>query len=88
MSFYRVVHFGRGSYGCYDAKQAIKALFELFHLVFTWHGGDKAQKRGPLGLQESIMEALDPFGFSDTLVDKLLRPQLEAALRHTLCRAA
>ena len=32
-------------------------LFELFHLVFTWHGGDKAQKRGPLGLQESIMEA-------------------------------
>ena len=42
---------------------------------------------GPLGWQASIMELLDPFGFSDAVNDKVLRPQLEAALRHSMCRA-
>ena len=37
-------------------------------------------------LQAYIMEALDPFNFSDAVVDRLLSPQLIACLRHAMCR--
>lgn len=33
-----------------------------------------------------IMEALDPFDFSEAVVDRLLRPQMMACLRHAMCR--
>ena len=37
-------------------------------------------------LQAHLMKALDPFNFSEAVVDRLLRPQLMDALRHGMCR--
>ena len=36
-------------------------------------------------LQAHLMKALDPFNFSEAVVDRLLRPQLMAAVRHAMC---
>ena len=38
-------------------------------------------------LQAHIMDALDPFNFTDAVVDRLLRPQLMDALRHAMCKS-
>ena len=56
------------------------SLFELFHLVhFNWR-----PYSNPLTLQARVMQALDAFAFTPSVVDRLLRPQLEAALRHSI----
>ena len=46
---------------------------------------DNGDEDGVL-LHAYIMEALDPFNFTDAVVDRLLRPQLMDALRHAMCK--
>ena len=64
-------------------------LAELFTLAVLANNGppsDDGEEDGVL-LQAHIMEALDPFDFSEAVVDRLLRPQLMAAVRHAMCAA-
>ena len=74
-------------------------MAELFQLVYFGIPADLRlhneyetgleQTSGAMGLQAKIMEAFDGFqGFSQDEIDQLLRPQLEAAIRHVICRPA
>ena len=53
-------------------------------------GQSLEQSSGAVQLQALIMEAfdIDFDGFSQADIDQLLRPQLEAAIRHVICRPA
>ena len=57
------------------------SLEELFHLVHCAHAAEE-EMGFPLGFRAQVTEVLDAFDFSPREVDKLLRPQLEACLRH------
>ena len=63
-------------------------LAELFTLVFLTFGktSDLDDEDVPgVHLQAYLMEVFDPFNFSEAVVDRLLRPQLMAAVRHAMC---
>ena len=67
-----------------DDFHAPCSLFELFCLVYYAFPREIENQENPVDLQVHVMEALDAFDFSPSVIDRLLRPQLEAATRHMM----
>ena len=67
-----------------DDFHAPCSLFELFSLVYYAFPHEIKSQENPVDLQVHVMEALDAFDFSPSVIDRLLRPQLEAATRHMM----
>ena len=67
-----------------DDFHAPCSLFELFNLVYYAFPREIENQENPVDLQVHVMEALDAFDFSPSVIDRLLRPQLEAATRHMM----
>lgn len=66
----------------YTRPCTLSELFKLAILLYPQASGTSDPDR----LQAHIMEALDPFNFTEAVVDRLLRPQLMDALRHAMCK--
>ena len=64
-----------------DDFHAPCSLFELFNLVYYALHLEETKHTNPLELQAHVMGAFDAFEFSPSVIDRLLRPQLEAATR-------